>query len=226
MELAVRNSLAALKKLLVLDMDDTILHGRFIRFACSQWGTEQSLADILSREDDPIVRTKQIARLMTGRTIDDIRSLVDQIPLVHDAIAVISRLRERGYIVGIISDSYDCVAQQIRIKVGADFALANVLQFSKSVATGEVQIPSFFLRTIGSLCSHAICKTHALQSIAAEYGIALGNTIAVGDDYPDRCMLTHAGIGVAFCPNHPLLRDCADTVVTERSFTPLLAVAR
>ena len=51
------------------------------------------------------------------------------------------------------------------------------------------------------------------------------NCIAVGDSKDDRCMLTYAGKGVAFCTSDEILEKIADSSIKTRNFEPLLAMA-
>ncbi len=225
MEFAIQESLLTLKKLAVFDMDNTLLRGRFVETAIRQLGLEKELVDILAANHEAWLRTKQIARLFRGRNIGELIDILDGIPLTDYATEIVAAMKKRGYIVGIISDSYDFAAIHIKTKIGADFALANELEFSQSVATGEVKIPSFFARSSASICNHSACKTHALIDVAARYEIGLSDVIAIGDSEPDVCMIKHAGIGVSFCSRNELLNAVADFRMTEPSFAGLLEVA-
>lgn len=225
MEYAIKESLADLRKMAILDMDGTILQGRFIEAAAEQFGFKKEWVDILATEQEAYMRTKLIARLLKGRTIAEIIAVVESIPIVGNTHDVVTELRKRGYVVGIISDSYDCVANHIKTIIDADFALANELEFSNSTCTGEVRIPSFFLRRPESRCQHAICKSNAMLEITSRYGIDLSNVVAVGDSDPDICMVRFAGIGVSFCSDSKVLNAVADYRVDERSFLQLLRFA-
>jgi HAD superfamily phosphoserine phosphatase-like hydrolase len=145
--------------------------------------------------------------------------------LVEDVKEVVMELKQRGYVVGIISDSYDVVTNHIKTKIGADFSLANELEFSKSVATGEVKLPSFFFNTQESLCKHTICKTNAVQHILKHYKIDINNAIAVGDSANDLCMIKHVGVGVSFCSTNELLNYLADRQITVPAFGEILEFA-
>jgi len=225
MEYAIRETVAGLKKMALFDMDNTILMGRFIEKASQRFGFEKGLADIRANTKETFLATKQIAKLLKSKDISALLSIAEEISLVPDAIEVIQELKKRGYIIGIISDSYDCIANHIKNKVGADFALANELEFSQSIATGEVKIPSFYTKSDGSRCVHPICKSNALLQVSEQYGIHLSNIIYVGDSEYDICPVRMAGIGVAFCSNNDFLNFAADERIKVRSFKPILDFA-
>ncbi len=225
MEHALRESVRQLQKMVIFDMDDTILRGRFAFAAAEHFGFHRQLMDLMSRDQEPFVRVKQIAQLFKGAPISALWKVVDALPLVSDIIDVVASLHKRGYIVGIISDSYDCIVDHVKVKIGADFALAHELEFSQSVATGEVRVPSFFTRTAASRCAHTICKGNVMRAVAEQYGIELKNVIAVGDSEGDLCMVRAAGIGVAFCSKNDLLRAVADQCIDEELMAPILGFA-
>jgi glucosyl-3-phosphoglycerate synthase len=225
MTFAIKEGLRGLNKLAVFDMDKTLLQGRFIDTCAREYGFERDLYELRSSGLDEVTLTKNIARLLKGLDVAQILAVAGSIPVVNDAKAVIAQLKQRGYVVGIISDSYDVVTNHIRTQTGADFSLANELEFSKSVATGEVKIPSFFFNTVQSLCRHALCKTNAVQHIIEQYGIDISNCIAVGDSDNDLCMIRHAGVGVSFCSSSELLNYHAHINIAVPSFKEMLEFA-
>lgn len=226
MDFAIQESLQDLKKMVVFDMDNTILHASFINTAAEQFGFRERLIDIVTKSGNPFIRTKQIASLMKGRTIAEILAVVDSIPMVFDLHEVVTQLKKRGFICGILSDSYDCVTNHIKNKAGFDFTFANELEFSNSIATGEVKIPSYFMKAEKSSCEHDYCKGNVLTHIAEKYNIELTNIVTVGDGENDICMLKMAGIGVSFCSSNNLVNLVADKIIREKTFAPLLEIAR
>jgi len=222
---SIRECVKTLEKIVIFDMDNTLLEGRVIMQLADRFGFRDKIIDVVSENSDPYIITKLIAKNLKGLNIGDILSVIESIPIVSDAKEVIDELKKRGYIVGIISDSYDVAVNSLKNKLNLDFALANKLEFVNSVANGEVSIPLAFVRSSESRCNHSICKGNAMMAIAAKYGVALDNVLAVGDGENDICMLRNVGVGVAFCASNPLLKSIADFVIDEKSFARLLEFA-
>jgi HAD superfamily phosphoserine phosphatase-like hydrolase len=151
--------------------------------------------------------------------------VADKIPIIEDTDTVVAELKRKGYIVGIISDSYDVVTNHIKNKLGMDFSIANELEFSISVATGEVKIPSSLIRTNQSKCSHDYCKSNVLFQLAEKYSIDIKNIIAVGDSENDICLIRESGMGIAFCSQNKILNHVADVIISEKSFSKILEIA-
>ena len=120
--------------------------------------------------------------------------------------------------------SYSLITNYIKQKTGADFSLAYNLEFLEGSATGEVNPPYYFFSSPNSICGHSFCKTNALQYACEKYNVLLKNCIAVGDSMDDRCMVAHAGQGVAFCTTDQLLEKVASRSINEKSFQSLLTM--
>jgi phosphoserine phosphatase SerB len=226
MEFALDHQLSELEKLIVFDMDDTILEGRFVDSCFEKFGIREQLEEVRNLEADPIIRSKLIATKLKGRSINELIEVVDDLPIIKDVKHIVVELKKRGYIIGIISDSYDCITNHIKNKLGMDFSLSNELEFSKSICTGEIKIPSFFFNRPGSLCKHILCKTNAILNIISKYGLKIENCIAIGDSVNDLCMIKESGLGIAFCSAEPLVNHHADVVISKPSFSELLNFAK
>lgn len=225
LELIPDPQLDPMTKMAVFDMDNTLLQGRFINACAEQFGFRKDLSDIRLSTDDPVILVKRIATLLKGRSPQELIRVADTIPLTESATDVIRMLKKRGYRTGIISDSYDLIADHIRNKLHMDFSLANELEFSKDSCTGEVKIPSFFFPGSGSICDHAVCKSHALQVILEKYGIKKENCISIGDSLNDLCMLRQSGLGVAYAPQDETMKRLADAVIESGGMGRLMTMA-
>jgi len=222
MEYALKGHLRKLNKLVVFDMDNTLLHGRFIDACANKFGFTDKLTEIRLSGTDDISRTKQIATFLKGKSVADLISVADNMTIVDGTKEVVADLKRRGYIVGIISDSYDCITDHIKNKLDIDFSLSNELEFSQSICTGEVRIPSFFFSNPQSQSKHTFCKANALLNILNEYNIKKENCMAIGDSLNDLCMIKEAGTGVAFCSENELLKRHADVIISTPCFAELL----
>jgi len=225
MNKTLREQLSGFHKMAIFDMDDTILQGRFIDACATAFGFTAKLEDLRAREKDAIILTKRIGAFLKGRTMDELLHVASQIEMVSDIKEVIKELKNRGYIIGIISNSYTLVTNFVRQKIGADFSYANQLEFFEGKVTGEINLPSYFFGSPESVCGHSYCKTNALQYACEKYNVPMKSCIVVGDSRDDRCMVGHAGIGVAFCTKDELLETIAFKNIRENSFQSLLALA-
>lgn len=225
MNTALREELSGFRKMVIFDMDNTILKGRTIDECAQRFGFKARLEDLRASEKDPLILTKRIGLLLKGRTMDELLDIAGGIPMVSDIKEVIRALKERGYITGIISNSYTLIANYVRQKIDADFCYANQLEFFQGRCTGEVNMPSYFFGSPESICGHAFCKTNVLQHACEKFNVPLRNCMAVGDSHEDRCMVGHAGKGIAFCTTDELLKTVATRNIHESSFKPLLSLA-
>lgn len=222
MENVIKEEMNSLHKMIVFDMDNTLLQGSFIEACAVKFSFEEELAGLRSIEKDPAALTKHIARLLKGFSLGELLQVAASIPLVDDAIEVVEQLRKKGNVVGIISDSYQFVAEYVKNKLGANFAIGNQLDFFEGKATGEVIIPSYFYNHAESKCNHSICKTNILMHVSRKYEITLENCIAIGNNANELCMIQQAGMGIAFCTTNKRLKNAADKTIDILSFAGLL----
>ena len=225
MKSVVVDEVGNLRKMVVFDMDNTILRGSFLETCADRFGFRKQLDELRVKETDASAFTKRASLLMDGISMADLLQTASSIPIVTDIIKVVEELKARGYLVGIVSDSYHIATDYVKNTIGADFSLSNQLEYFEGVATGEVRIPSYFYHTDESICTHPICKTNALRYLAKRYDIALENCIAVGDSEADRCMIEQAGMGIAFCSTNELLSYVADREISEPAFSEMLGYA-
>lgn len=210
-------------RIVLFDMDNTLLQGRFIDTAAAEMGFSDKLEQARQEIQHAVLRTQTIASLLAGTSRQQMFQIADSIPLVADAAKVITELKNLGYMTAIVSDSYDCVVQRVGKRLGIDLVFANQLEFVQNKVTGVVTIPGYFQKTEGSWCEHAVCKSHLVRFIVEQCGVAAADIVAVGDSENDVCMVRFAGLGVSFCTQHQLLRDSARHHIETREFGPLLA---
>lgn len=225
MHVSLQENLSVHRKMAIFDMDDTILKGRFIEACAKKFGFQLQLADLREEETDSLILSKRIALLLKGKTIDELLDVVHNMQMVEDIKSVIKALKDKGYIIGIISTSYTLITNYVQKNIGADFSYAYQLEIIEGKATGEVNMPSYFFASPDSICGHAFCKTNAMQYACEKYNVQFRNCIAVGDSKDDRCMIGHSGKGFAFCTKDELLKKIATKEINTYSFQEILDYA-
>ena len=209
-------SVAALAgKLALFDMDGTLTDGRFVVELARRTRRSGRLAALLDTADlDPVARTRQIAGLFKGVPKHTFEAVAHAMPLSAGAVETVVGLRKRGYVVGVVTDSYHVAAAILRRRVFADFCVAHVMQFHDDVATGRVTLAPAMRRKAGCP-EHSYCKLNVLRMFAERLGIGPAAVLAVGDSLNDVCMLREAGASVAFQPKSPAVADAARQVATN-----------
>lgn len=225
MKSVMEDQVIHMKKMVVFDMDHTILKGSFIEACADKYGFRKEYDNIRLHEKDASAFTKRISLLLKGLSMDDLLQTATEIPMIDDIQSVVAMLKQRGYLVGIVSDSYHLITEYVKNKIGADFCLSNQLEYFEGKATGEVRIPSYFYHNEESSCTHPICKTNALRHLSKRYEIPLDNSIAVADGENDLCIIEQAGVGIAFCTTNDLVRFVADGEINEPAFSKVLQYA-
>lgn len=224
MELLKRKKLTKPKSIAVFDMDNTILRSSFIYTAAKKYGFERELNNAVMKTGNAVARTQLIGQLLLGKAINELLDLADSIQVTPGLPEVLNNLHARGYMTGIISDSYECITDHIKNKFAFDFAISNALLFSNNRATGFVEVNTSFLADKESICQHEYCKTNALRAICENCKIDIKNSLVIGDGENDICCIQNAGIGVSFCSANSLVDNAADFIIKEPSFNLLAPV--
>jgi HAD superfamily phosphoserine phosphatase-like hydrolase len=213
------------RKMVVFDMDNTLLTERFIEKCAETFNFRQALTLLRNIDRDPVSLTNRVARFMKDRSLTELLDVAAEIKLVNDTTEVVQELKRRGYVIGIISDSYEVITHFIATRIEADFSLANELLFINEISTGHVRIPPYFYHSHASTCQHLVCKTNALRHICKAYDMDPADCIVVGDSDSDACMVSHAGLGISFCSTSELLNKAAHRHISKMSFSELLELA-
>ncbi|WP_343305080.1 glycosyltransferase [Chitinophaga niabensis] len=224
MEFSILESIDKLQKMVIFNLDETVFTQNYTYLAALAFDKEDALYQILEHYSDPVVRLERSAALFQGRNLAELLEVADSIPVTPDIRHVIRELKKRGYVCGFITDGFECVANHMKNKLGADFAFANRLHLIHSVSTGELTIPEYFMD--GGNPSATYDKSNILKYISDKYHISPQNVIYVGNGESDRVMLQEAGVGVAYHPQFVEVETMADKVIEDICMAPLLDIAQ
>jgi len=207
--------------LAAFDMDGTLIQGRVVFALAEKFDLSEKIKQIQSSGQDGHLQTVAIASLFTGISKRDLEVAVESILLTGNCERAITKLRESGCKVGIISDSYTAAAGVVAARLGMDFVAANELQIRNGTITGFVRMPLGWEK-IDCFCKISVCKRYHLEEHARRYGIPIGATLAVGDTKSDICMIRRAGIGIAFMPKDEKVANSTNNVVREPDLLKVL----
>ena len=127
------------ERLALIDMDGTLLNGRFVIELARATGREEALQPLLDNAIlSPVQRTRRIAALFAGVPRHVFEKVARNIPLMPGAVETVVGLRKAGYRVAIVTDSYHSAAETVRRRVFADFVVAHLMKFRREKATGRV----------------------------------------------------------------------------------------
>jgi phosphoserine phosphatase len=209
------------ERLALFDMDGTLLDGRFVVELARRTRRGGRLASLLDSPDmDPVARTRAIAALFRGVPRRTFEEIAREMPLTPGAIEAVVGLRRKGYVVGLVTDSYHTAANIVRRRVFADFCIAHVMRFRDEKATGAVTLAPVMRHKAGCP-EHPYCKLNVLMHLAGRLGLPASRVLSVGDSANDICMLRASGVSVAFQPKTPLVAEAAAHVVNDSLATVL-----
>lgn len=181
------------KKLLVADMDSTMIEQECIDELADAVGIKDQVAEITRRAMNGELDFEQALRTRVGlikglerRVIEEIRR--EHITLAPGGRALIHTMKAFGAYTSLVSGGFTYFADYFAKRIGFDEAVANVLEFDgEERLTGTVAPPIVDKTT----------KLTRLQTLAAERSIPMEQTLAVGDGANDLDMIRAAGLGVA-----------------------------
>jgi len=194
------------QRLIVMDVDSTLIQGEVIEMLAAHAGCEAEVAEVTERamrgELDFEASLRARVKLLAGVPAAALDDVYSRIQLNPGARTLVRTLRRLGYRFAIVSGGFSQITDRLAADLGIHFARANELEIVDGVLTGDI---------VGDVVDRA-GKARALREIAAEVGIAEAATVAIGDGANDLDMLAAAGLGIAYNAK-PVVRSQADTSV-------------
>ena len=196
------------KRLIVFDVDSTLVQGEVIEMLAARMGAQGQVAAIteaaMRGELDFAESLEQRVATLAGMPAEVLDEVADQLELMPGARTTLRTLRRLGFHCGVVSGGFRRIIDPLAHELMLDFVAANELEIVDGVLTGRV---------VGPIVDRA-GKAKALRDFAQLAGVSMEQTVAVGDGANDIDMLAAAGLGVAFNAK-PALRAVADASLSH-----------
>ncbi|WDI32060.1 phosphoserine phosphatase SerB [Hyphococcus flavus] len=204
------------KKLLIADMDSTIIEQECIDELAEYAGKRAEISDITERamrgELDFEAALKERVAMLEGLSTDVLEeAFKHRITLTPGARRLVQTMNEVGAVTALVSGGFTFFTSRVAEQTGFQVTQANELLIEDEKLTGAVGEP-----ILGRAA-----KEDALVRLAETNNIELHETLAVGDGANDLSMLGRAGLGVAFRAK-PAVAKAAHARISHGDLTALL----
>lgn len=190
------------KRLLIADMDSTILVNETLDEIAARAGVGRKVADITARSMRGDLNFEESLRARVALLKDHDTAIIDDvlatIGLTDGARALVATMRHHGAVTALVSGGDTMFTDRVRDCLGFHHAIANRFEISAGRLTGRLR---------GAIIG---CETKRmwLDDLGKRYDIDPNQALAIGDGANDLAMIKAAGLGIAYY-GKPVLRSAA-----------------
>jgi len=203
------------KKLLVADMESTIIEQECLDELADHIGLRDRISEITARAMRGEIAFEEALKervgLLKGLDADVLEKLYDRITLVPGARELVATMRANGAYCALVSGGFTFFTERIAARLGFHTHQANTLDIVDGRLTGTVSPPILGREA----------KLAALERLRRELNLQPEETLAVGDGANDLDMIRAAGLGVAFRAK-PIVAAEAKASIRHGDLTALL----
>lgn len=215
-DLVVQPAAGRRKKMLLADMDSTMIEQECIDELAEVAGVGDHVKDITARAmngeldfEGALIERVALLKGLDASVIDTV--LASRITYMPGGKTLLSTMKANGAHCVLVSGGFTAFTAKVAVELGFDENRANTLLIEDGNLTGDVARP-----ILGRAA-----KVQALAEITARLGIAEADVMAVGDGANDLGMLGRAGAGVALHAKPSVAAQC-DIRIHHGDLTALL----
>jgi phosphoserine phosphatase len=201
--------------LVVLDVDSTLIENEVIELLAEQAGSLAEVSAITFRAMNGELDFEESLRsrvaTLKGLPGSVFETVGRQVVVTDGVTAMIAGIQSAGGRVGVVSGGFHEVVDPIASRLGLNYWRANRLEIIDGRLTGDLTGPII----------DAAAKAATLREWAADFGVRLTQTVAVGDGANDLPMMAITGLAVGFDAKAPV-RDEANVIMDRRDLSQLL----
>ncbi len=207
------------KRLIVFDMDSTLVDAEIIDELAKEAGVEKEVKELTERAMKGEIGFKEAleerVRLLKGLPVEVLERIYSKVKLTNGAKELIKSLKEAGYKVAVVSGGFSYFTNKLKEELGLDYAFGNELEIENGKLTGRIK---------GRIID-AEEKARIVEEIARKEGIRLEDVVAIGDGANDKLMIERAGLGIAFNAKEAL-KEVADGSISKENLIGLASVLK
>jgi HAD superfamily phosphoserine phosphatase-like hydrolase len=208
-------------KVVVLDMDGTILHYDLSEYG-SSWDAVHNAAGTFQEHKKLVDKyldnrklydewVEKSFMLLKGKKVSEIERKILPPPYTPNVKEVTDEIRGMNIKRGLVSAGLDIVAEYARNDLGLDFCECNILGQKNGLFTGTGE---------SKVCYWD--KARNLKEVCARFGAETNEAVVVGDHDSEIPMFKISGLGIAYRPKTESIRKAADVVVTDLREIPAI----
>jgi phosphoserine phosphatase len=203
------------KRLLIADMDSTIVTGETLDELAAHAGLGEKIAAITARAMNGELDFKDALRervgMLRGLGVDALERTWQGVRLTPGALELVATMKAHGAFTALVSGGFSFFTGRVAARLGFDMHRSNTLLDDGSVLTGQVGEPIL----------DRSAKLATLRELTTRHGLPLSAALATGDGANDLDMLLAAGLGVAFHAK-PIVAAAARSRVDHAGLRALL----
>lgn len=204
-------------KLVVLDVDATVIEDEVIDLLAKEAGREKEVAAITVAAMEGAIDfsdslQKRVANL-AGLPVEALEKVFNKIKITSGVAQLLEVGSKHNCVFALISGGFIEIVTPLAKSLGIKYFAANRLEIEVGKLTGK---------TVGEIVDDNF-KAKKLLEYAKQTGFSLQNTIAVGDGFNDLKMLKKAGLGIAFNAKAAVQKE-AKAVINIRRLDTILSV--